>query len=62
MEQMQITNDCSTSKEQLKLFNDPTFRNVNRLFVLPFPRNVLGDEILFQIIMYQTLKLKILMP
>ena len=36
---------------------DPTFTNVNRLFVLSFARNVLGDNRdLFQIIIYQTLK------
>ena len=42
---------------------DPTFTNVNRLFVLPFVRTNAGDnrDTLFQIIMYQTLKLKILM-
>ena len=41
---------------------DPTFTNVNRLFVLLFATNVLREtETLFQIIMYQTLKLKILM-
>ena len=36
---------------------DPTFTNVNRLFVLSFARNVLGDSRdCIQIIMYQTLK------
>ena len=42
---------------------DLTFTNVNRLFVLPFVRTNAGDnrDTLFQIIMYQTLKLKILM-
>ena len=40
---------------------DPTFINVNRLFVLSFVRNIIGDDRdFFQIIMYQTLKLKIL--
>ena len=41
---------------------DPTFANVNRLFVLSFSRNnntISITEILFQIIMYQMLKLKI---
>ena len=42
MEQIQITNDCSTSKYQLKLFNYPTFTNANRLFVLSFQR--IGGE------------------
>ena len=41
---------------------NPTFMNVNRLFVLFFSRIMtLITEILFEIIMYQTLKLKILM-
>ena len=41
---------------------DPTFTNVNRLFVLPFSRNNNTDNRhFFQIIIYQTLKLKILM-
>ena len=41
---------------------DPTFTNVNRLFVLSFSRNNNTDNRdFFQIIMYQTLKLKILM-
>ena len=43
---------------------DPTFTNVNRLFVLSFSRNnntISITEILFQIIMCQMLKLKILM-
>ena len=36
---------------------DPTFTNVNRLFVLPFARIMqLITETLFQIITYQTLK------
>ena len=40
---------------------DPTFTNVNRLFVLSFLKTIiLITEILFQIIIYQTLKLKIL--
>ena len=40
---------------------DPTFTNANRLFVLSFPRNnsTIADT-LFQIIMYQKLKLMIL--
>ena len=38
---------------------DPTFTNVNRLFVLSFARNNAGDKrVLFHIIMHQTLKLK----
>ena len=37
---------------------DPTFTNVNRLFVLSFPRNNNTDSRYFiQIIMYQMLKL-----
>ena len=41
---------------------DQTYRNVNRLFVLLFQEIIiLITEILFQIIMYQMLKLKILM-
>ena len=41
---------------------DPTFTNINRLFVLLFQEiRTLITETLFQIIMYQTLKLKILM-
>ena len=39
----------------------PTFINVNKLFILSFVRNITGDNRdFFQIIMYQTLKLKIL--
>ena len=39
----------------------PTFINVNKLFVLSFVRNITGDNRdFFQIIKYQTLKLKIL--
>ena len=41
---------------------DPLFTNVNGLFILSFPRNNNTDNRdFFQIIMYQTLKLKILM-
>ena len=41
---------------------DPTFTNVKRLFVLSFTRDNVGDSCdSFQIITYQTLKLKILM-
>ena len=41
---------------------DPTFTNINRLFVLLFTRNNAGDNRdSFQTIIYQTLKLKILM-
>ena len=32
---------------------DPTFTNVNRLFVLFFSRNNAGDNTLFHIVMYQ---------
>ena len=41
---------------------DPAFTNVDRLFVLSFPRNnnMIADT-LIQIIIYQTLKLKTLM-
>ena len=48
MEQIQIANDNSAPKQQLKLFNwsDPTFTNINRLLDTPI-----------QIIMYQKLKL-----
>ena len=35
---------------------DPTFTKVNRLFVLSCVRNAEGIEILFLIIMFQTLK------
>ena len=36
---------------------DPTFTNVNRLFVLSFAKNILGDKRdFFHTIMYQTLK------
>ena len=35
---------------------DPTFTNVNRLFVSLLVRDNAGDNILFHIIMYQTLK------
>ena len=31
---MQITNDYSTSNNNLNYLTDPTFTNVNRLFVL----------------------------
>ena len=39
MEQIQITNEYSTQKRNLNYLIDPTFTNVNRLFVLSFPRN-----------------------
>ena len=39
MEQIQITNDCSTQTNNLNYLIDPTFTNVNRFFVLSFPRN-----------------------
>ena len=35
---MQITNDYSTSNNNLNYLTDPTFTNVNRLFVLSFQR------------------------
>ena len=42
--------------------DDPTFTNVNRLFVLSFPRNNNTDSrYSFQIIMYQKIKLVISM-
>ena len=50
--------------QKLSYLTDPTFTNVNRLFVLSFQRTA-GDnnikkiiETLFHIIIYQTLKLK----
>ena len=39
MEQIQITNDCSTHTNNLNYLIDPTFTNANRFFVLSFPRN-----------------------
>ena len=39
MEQIQITNDCSTQTNNLNYLIDPTFTNVNRFFALSFPRN-----------------------
>ena len=39
MEQIQITNDYSPQSNNLNYLIDPTFMNVNRLFVLSFPRN-----------------------
>ena len=53
-----------TQNNNFNYLTDPTFTNVNRLFVLSFSRNNLSDdkkETLFHIIMYQTLKLNILM-
>ena len=44
MEQIQITNNYSSSKNNLNYLIDPTFTNVNRLFVLSFARNILGDK------------------
>ena len=38
MEQIQITNYHSTSNNNLNYLIDPTFTNVNRLFVLSFQR------------------------
>ena len=51
-----------SENNNLNYLIDPTFANVNRLFVLSFSRNnntISITEILFQIIMYQMLKLKI---
>ena len=49
--------------KNLNYLIDPAFKNVNRLFVLSFQEIIiiLIIEILSQIIMYQTLQLKILM-
>ena len=49
--------------KNLNYLIDSTFTKVNRLFVLSFSRNNNTDKriFFFQIIMYQTLKLKILM-
>ena len=48
-----------SNNNSLNYLIDPTFTNVIRLFVLSFARDNAGDaETLFQIIMYQTLKLK----
>ena len=44
MEQIQITNDCSTSNNNLNYLIDPTFTNAYRLFVLSFERNIIGDN------------------
>ena len=56
--QMTIQNN----NNNLNYLIDPTFTNINRLFVLLFQEiRTLIIETLFQIIMYQTLKLKILM-
>ena len=38
MEQIQIANDYSTSKNNLNYLIDLTFTNVNRLFALSFQR------------------------
>ena len=42
MEQMQIRNDYSTSKNNLNYLIDRTFTNVTRLFVLSFTWNNAG--------------------
>ena len=48
-----------SNNNSLNYLIDPTFTNVIRLFVLSFAKDNAGDaETLFQIIMYQTLKLK----
>ena len=39
MEQIQITNDYSTKNWNLNYLINPTFTNLNRLFVLSFRRN-----------------------
>ena len=39
MKQIQITNDCLPQNNNLNYLIDPTFTNVNRLFVLSFARN-----------------------
>ena len=50
-----------SSNNNLIYLKDPTFTNVNRLFVLSFARNNAGDNRdFFHIIIYQTLKLKTL--
>ena len=41
-------------KNNLNYLNDPTFTNVNRLFVLSFENEVI--ELLFESFMYQKLK------
>ena len=47
-----------SQNNNLNYLIDPTFTNVNRLFVLSFSKNVLGEKVtLFHIIMYQKLKL-----
>ena len=43
-----------TKNNNLNYFIDPTFTNVNRLFVLSFENE--NDKLLFQSIMYQVLK------
>ena len=48
-----------SNNNNLNYLTDPTFINVNRLFVLLFERDNAGDyRDSFQIIIYQTLKLK----
>ena len=44
MKQIQITNDCLPQNNNLNYLIDPTFTNVNRLFVLSFARNNLVDD------------------
>ena len=44
MEQKQITNDCKSNNNNLNYLIDPTFTNVNRLFVLSFTRDNAGDD------------------
>ena len=47
-----------SNNNNLNYLIDPTFTNVNRLLVLSFTRNNVGDNRdSFQIIMYQKLKL-----
>ena len=46
-----------SNSSNLNYLIDPTFTNVNRLFVLSFERNYVRDHRdLFHIIMYQTAK------
>ena len=42
MEQIEITN-VQPKNNNLNFLIDPTFTNVNRLFVLPFARTDIGD-------------------
>ena len=44
MEQISITNSVQSNNNNLKYLIDPTFTNVNRLFVLSFSRNNNTDK------------------